>query len=76
MPNDSVYRTVARDDFPAMLEIDRYASRSPHFEEIIARTEEHFWNPEDPDYIDFGTPPPRGEPLLPFNFIVEAHTSV
>jgi hypothetical protein len=76
MPFDSAYRTVSRDDFPAMLEIDRYAQRSPYFEEIIARSEEHFWNPEDPDYIDFSAPPPPGEPLLPFNFIVEAHTAV
>src|SRR3989442_6002117 len=54
MSIDPAYQTVARDDFPAMIEPDRYARRSPLFEEIIARTEEHFWNPEDPDYIDYG----------------------
>lgn len=76
MAIDPAYRTVSPDDFPAMLEVGRYAQRSPHFEEIIARTEEHFWNPEDRDYVDLVTPPPAGEPLLPFNFIVESHTAV
>src|SRR6476660_9726071 len=76
MPIDPAYRTVSREDFPAMLEVRRYAQRSPDFEEIIARTEEHFWNPEDRDYIDLTTPPPAGEPLLPFTFIVESHTAM
>jgi hypothetical protein len=76
MAFDPAYRTVSRDDFPAMLEISRYARRSPDFEEIIARTEEHFWNPEDRDYIDLSTPPKPGEPLLPMDFPVESHTAV
>jgi len=76
MAFDPTYQTVSRDDFPAMLEVGRYARRSPHFEEIIARTEEHFWNPEDRDYIDLFTPPPPGEPLIPLDFVVEAHTAV
>ena len=71
MPLDPAYQTVAPDDFPAMLEPARYARRTPHFEEIIARTEEHFWNPEDRDYINFDQPWPAGEPLLPLSFIVE-----
>jgi len=73
---DPAYQTVAPDDFPAMLEPARYAARTPHFEEIIARTEEHFWNPEDRDYIDFDQPWSAGEPLLPFSFIIESHTAV
>src|SRR5262245_1649465 len=76
MAVDPTYQTVGRDDFAAMLEPGRYRSRSSHFEEIIARTEEHFWNPEDPDYIDFGAPWPAGEPILPFSFIIESHTAV
>ena len=52
-----VYRTNAnRLDFDAMLVPDRYGQRSSEFETIIARTAEHFWNPEDPDYIDFTAP--------------------
>ena len=62
MPIDPAYRAVDPDDFPAMIAPGRYAERSPHFEEIIARTEEHFWNPEDPDYVDFSTP---GRPPTP-----------
>ncbi len=48
-----VYNTVAGNDFAAMIDVDRYATRSSHFEEVIARTNEHFWNPEDPDYINY-----------------------
>jgi hypothetical protein len=73
---DPAYQTVAPDDFSSMIDTARYGRRSPHFEEIIARTEEHFWNPEDPDYIDFSQPPPADEPLLPLSFIIESHTSV
>jgi hypothetical protein len=76
MPVDPAYQTVPSDDFPAMLDTARYGRRSSHFEEIIARTEEHFWNPEDPDYIDFGAPWSADEPILPFSFIIESHTAV
>ena len=76
MPVDPTYQTVPADDFPSMLDVARYGRRSSHFEEIIARTEEHFWNPEDPDYIDFEAEWSPDEPILPFSFIIEAHTAV
>jgi hypothetical protein len=76
MPTHPAYQTVAPDDFPAMIEPGRYARRSPLFEEIIARTEEHFWNPEDPDYIDFGTPLPEDQTIVPTWFVIESHTAV
>jgi hypothetical protein len=76
MPLDPAYQTVAPDEFPSMLDPARYAARSPHFEEIIARTEEHFWNPEDADYIDFAAPWNADEPILPLTFVVESHTAV
>jgi hypothetical protein len=76
MPIDPAYQAVAPDDFPAMIEPGRYARRSPLFEEIIARTEEHFWNPEDPDYVDFSTPLPRGETIVPTWFVLESATAV
>jgi hypothetical protein len=76
LPVDPTYQTVASEDFPAMIEPARYARRSPHFEEIIARTEEHFWNPEDADYINFEEPWPAHEPILPLSFVVESHTAV
>ena len=70
------YRTVDRDDFTSMLEDDRYFDRSPAFEEIIARTEEHFWNPEDPDYINLRDPEPLEDSILPEDFIMESQTAV
>jgi hypothetical protein len=76
MPLDPTYQTVSPEDFPTMLDPARYGRRSPHFEEIIARTEEHFWNPEDPDYINFAEPWPAAEPILPPSFVVESHTAV
>lgn len=39
--SNPAYNTVARDDFAAMIDVGRYATRSSHFEEIIARTNEH-----------------------------------
>jgi hypothetical protein len=76
MPLDSAYQAVAPDEFPAMLDPGRYGRRSPHFEEIIARTEEHFWNPEDRDYIRFDEPFAADEAILPLDFVVESHTAV
>jgi hypothetical protein len=75
MKIDPAYRTVRPEDFPAMLEVPRYFERSTEFEEIIARTEEHFWNPEDPDYIDFQAPL-ETETVLPYDFVVESNTAV
>jgi hypothetical protein len=76
MPVDPAYQTVPPDDFASMIEPGRYGRRSSLFEEIIARTEEHFWNPEDRDYIDFTTPWPADEPILPPSFVIEYHTAV
>ncbi len=76
MPIDPAYQTVSRDDFPAMISPDRYARRSPLFEEIIGRTEEHFWNPEDPDYVDYGAAWAAGETIVPSWFVLESNTAV
>src|SRR5215470_8976676 len=76
MAIDPAYQTVARDDFQAMIEPTRYAQRSALFEEIIARTEEHFWNPEDPDYVDFSTPLPPDATIVPEWFVLESNTAV
>ena len=54
--HDPVYDTVADDDFPAMLESDRYGARSGAFDEIISLTHDHFWDPMDPAYLDYATP--------------------
>jgi hypothetical protein len=70
------YKTVRRDDFPAMIDVDRYGARSSDFEEIIARTDEHFWNPHDPAYIDYSQPWPKDEPLMPLDFFIELQSAV
>ncbi len=44
---DSIYDTVDRDDFAAMIEVDRYGDRSDAFDGIIAATVDHFWDPND-----------------------------
>lgn len=72
----NAYNTVSRDQFPQLMDVSRYTQRSPDFEEIIARTEEHFWNPEDPDYIDFSTPWRKDQPILPLDFITELQSAV
>src|SRR5436309_15281833 len=76
MANDPAYRTADPDGCPDMIQPARYARRSTDFEEIIARTEEHFWNPEDPDYVDFTTPCPEGETIVPSWFVLESNTAV
>ncbi len=50
---DPAYNAVDPDDFPAMLEVDRYGERSTAFDKIISATHDHFWDPLDKKYIDF-----------------------
>ncbi|MEQ9228585.1 MAG: ferritin-like domain-containing protein [Parvibaculum sp.] len=53
---DNAYDAVAPDDFPAMMEVDRYGQRSTAFDKIISATHDHFWDPLDKKYIDFSEP--------------------
>lgn len=53
---DPAYEAVAPDDFGAMIEVDRYGSRSDAFDKIISATHDHFWDPMDTRYIDFSAP--------------------
>lgn len=53
---DPIYNTVARDDFAAMIEVDRYGQRSDAFDAIISATHDHFWDPLDPAYVNFDQP--------------------
>jgi len=73
---DPAYNTVDRNDFTAMIDVHRYGRRTPHFNEIIARTEEHFWNPDDPDYIRWDEPWSVDEPVIPFGMVPELHSAV
>ena len=53
---DNAYDAVAPDDFPAMLDVERYGHRSTVFDKIISATHDHFWDPLDKKYIDFDQP--------------------
>jgi hypothetical protein len=75
--HDRLYDTVDRDDFAAMIEVDRYADRSDAFDGIISATEDHFWDPTDPAYIDFQQPFDLAEhTILPREMVVELRCAV
>ena len=72
---DLIYDSVAPDDFEAMLELDRYGSRSSAFDRIISATHEHYWDPLNPKYIDFSTPfDMENQMLVPEGMIASTHT--
>ncbi|MBU6284171.1 ferritin-like domain-containing protein, partial [bacterium] len=74
---DSLYDTVDRDDFDSMIEVRRYADRSGAFDEIIASTDDHFWDPGDPTYVDFDAPfDSSREMIMPKEFVVELNCAV
>jgi len=75
--HDPAYQTVDRDDFPAMIAVPRYGLRSDAFDEIIARTADHFWDPGDAAYVDFDQPFDLDrEALLPPEQYAEMHSAV
>ncbi len=74
---DPAYNTVDRDDFKSLIEIDRYGDRSTAFDAIISATEDHFWDPNDPAYLDFSEKFDLRERLLmPRDFVVELNCAV
>ena len=50
---DPAYNAVDPDDFPSMMDVDRYNARTTAFDKIISATHDHFWDPLDKKYIDF-----------------------
>lgn len=50
---DPAYNAVDPNDFPALLEVERYGARNTAFDKIISATHQHFWDPRDTKYIDF-----------------------
>ena len=75
--HDPLYDTVDRDDFAAMIEVNRYGERTDAFDSIISATEDHFWDPQDPRYVDFS----QGfdleqETILPREMVIELHSAV
>ncbi|MBW2231482.1 MAG: ferritin-like domain-containing protein [Deltaproteobacteria bacterium] len=75
---DPIYNTVDRDDFESLVEVDRYADRTDAFDAIISATEEHFWNPLDPRYVDFEAEPfdLAEQTIMPREFCIELQTAV
>src|ERR1051325_1616890 len=75
--HDAIYNTVDRDDFDAMIAVDRYATRTEAFDEIISSTEDHFWDPDDPAYVDFSnTFDLENALLMPRDFVIELNCAV
>src|SRR5579885_180763 len=74
---DNAYDAVAPDDFPAMLDVDRYGRREGAFDRIISATHDHFWDPLDRKYIDFAAPfDITAEQILPDDFFPIFQTRV
>jgi hypothetical protein len=76
--HDPIYNTVDRDDFMSMIEVDRYADRTAAFDEIIALTRDHHWDPNDPAYVDFDAEPfdVTERTIMPRDFTVELNCAV
>ncbi|HVP30107.1 MAG TPA: ferritin-like domain-containing protein [Myxococcota bacterium] len=74
---DPIYQTVRSDDFPAMLDVDRFGARSDAFDEIISATHDHFWDPNDRRYLEFEQPfDLANETVMPRSFVVELNCAV
>ena len=69
---DNAYDAVAPDDFPSMMDVDRYGARSTAFDKIISATHDHFWDPLDTKYIDFSEGfDIENEMILPEELVLE-----
>jgi hypothetical protein len=74
---DAAYNAVDPTDFPAMLNPERYGTRSTAFDKIISATHDHFWDPLDKKYIDFTEPYDlENETILPEEFFPIFHTRI
>lgn len=63
--------------FAEMLKVERYGARSDLFDEIIAESDSHFWDPMDPAYIDFATPfDQQAAPIMPLEIVPELNSAV
>ena len=75
--HDPIYNAVEPDDFPSMVEPDRYATRTDAFDGIISATVDHFWDPTDPRYVDFSIDfDVEEQGILPLDFFAETHSAV
>jgi hypothetical protein len=75
--HDAAYDTIHRDDFDALIEVDRYANRSDAFDSIISATVDHFWDPQDPRYVDYSLPfDMENDTIMPREFSPELNSAV
>jgi hypothetical protein len=74
---DAAYDAADPQDFPAMLDVERYGRRSTAFDKIISATHDHFWDPLDKKYIDFNAPfDLNAQTILPERFFPIFHTRI
>jgi hypothetical protein len=74
---DPAYDAADPQDFPAMLEVERYGRRSTAFDKIISATHDHFWDPLDKKYIDFAEPwDMAAQAIIPHRLSLEIQTAI
>jgi len=56
MTKDPAYNAVSPNHFIPMIEKERYGERTDTFDQMIAATHKHFWDPNDKRFIDFDQP--------------------
>ena len=56
MTKDPAYNAANPKHFIPMIEKDRYVERTETFDQMIAATHKHFWDPNDKRFIDFDQP--------------------
>ncbi|HEX3673291.1 MAG TPA: ferritin-like domain-containing protein [Rhizomicrobium sp.] len=77
LTKDPAYDAADPNDFPAMLDIERYGRRSTAFDKIISATHDHFWDPLDKKYIDFDAPfDLENRYLIPPKMSLELQTAI
>ncbi|MEL6477231.1 MAG: ferritin-like domain-containing protein [Pseudomonadota bacterium] len=53
---DPAFRSVTGETFAEMMDVTRYAGRTALFDGIIGQSHDHYWDPNDPAYIDYTQP--------------------
>src|SRR5512143_1723608 len=75
--HDPIYNTIDRDAFPSLIEVDRYGERTDAFDAIVSATNDHFWDPTDPAYVDYAQPfDLASETLMPRSMVIELNCAV
>ena len=71
------FRAVGPAGFLDQIRVPRYAERTDLFDEIIAETHRHFWDPLDTAYIRFDEPFDMAtETVMPASIVPELNSAV